>query len=124
MEVQPNIIVPLGYGRYARSDVITVLEPIEEQEERGPGRRTRVHVEGRTQPIVASRTEATILRDMTRVPMEVAEARAAMNLLQDLLDDFAEVGPMLRRSIREEAGIDINMIETRIRRVLTDGAEG
>lgn len=120
MEVQPNIIVPLGYGRYARSDVITVLEPIEDQEERGPGRRTRVYVEGRTQPIIASRTEATILRDMTRLPTEVAEARAAMNLLQDLLEDFGEVGPMLRRSIREEAGIDIDGMERRLRRVLVE----
>lgn len=124
MEVQPNIIVPLGYGRYARSDVITVLEPIEDHEERGPGRRTKVYVEGRPHPIIASRTEATILRDMTRVPSEVAEARAALNLLQDLLEDFAEVGPMLRRSIREEAGIDIDALEKRIRRVLADGWEG
>lgn len=123
MEVQPNIIVPLGYGRYARSDVITVLEPIED-EERGPGRRTKVYVEGRPHPIIASRTEATILRDMTRVPAEVAEARAALNLLQDLLEDFAEVGPMLRRSIREEAGIDIDALEKRLRRVLADGWEG
>lgn len=112
------MMVHLGYGRYARSDVITVLEPIEEAEDRGPGRRTRVYVEGRAQPIIASRTETTILRDMVQEPREVSEARAAMDLLEDLLEDFRSVGPMLRRSIREEAGLDIDQLDRRIRRIL------
>jgi len=123
MQVKPNAIVPLGYGRYARSDVITVLEPIDEPGERGPGRRTKVFVKDRTEPLIASRTEATILRDMVKEPAEVTEARAAMNLLEDILEDFTAVGPMLRKSIKDEAGFDIDAIERRIRRLLTDDKE-
>lgn len=123
MEIRPYVVVPLGYGKYARSDVITVLEPIEEAEERGPGRRTRVYVENRSTPIVASRTETTILRDMVREPGEVTEARAAIALLEDLLEDLAAVGPMLRRSIHEEAGLDIDRIERRIRRLIRHDAD-
>lgn len=123
MNIRPQMLVPLGYGRYARSDVITVLEPIEETEERGPGRRTRVYVEGRPTPIVASRTETTIVRDMVREPSEVTEARAAIVLLEDLLEDLATVGPLLRRSIKDEVGLDFDRIEKRIRRLLQQGLE-
>lgn len=34
MEVRENIMVPLGYGKFARSDKIISLEPIED--DRGP----------------------------------------------------------------------------------------
>lgn len=118
MEVRPQLLVPLGYGRYARSDVITVLEPIEEADERGPGRRTRVYVEGRPNPIVASRTETTILRDMVREPADVTEARTAVALLEDILEDFGTVGTLYRRSIKEEVGLDFDRIERRIRRLI------
>jgi hypothetical protein len=53
----------LGFGKYARADKIYALEPIETAE-RGSGRRTRVWVEGVADPIVASRTERTILMEM------------------------------------------------------------
>jgi len=41
MEIKERVMVPLGYGKYARSDKIISLEPIED--DRGPGRRTVVH---------------------------------------------------------------------------------
>ena len=53
----------LGFGKYARADKIYALEPLAEGE-RGHGRRTRVWIEGVPDPIVASRTERTILHDM------------------------------------------------------------
>jgi len=53
----------LGFGKWARSDRIYALEPLPAGE-RGHGRRTRVWVEGVPEPIVASRTERTILADM------------------------------------------------------------
>ena len=56
-------MVFLGYGKYVRADRIYALEPIE-ADDRGDGRRTRVWVEGMTEPLVASRTERTILADM------------------------------------------------------------
>lgn len=123
VEIRPHLLVPLGYGRYARSDVITVLEPIEEADERGPGRRTRVFVEGRATPIVASRTETTILRDMVREPAQVTEARTAIALLEDVLEDLTTVGPLLRRSIKDEIGLDFDRIEKRIRRLIGQGAD-
>jgi hypothetical protein len=56
-------MVFLGYGKYVRADRIYALEPIE-SDDRGDGRRTRVWVEGMAEPLVASRTERTILADM------------------------------------------------------------
>ena len=56
-------MVFLGFGKYARADRIYALEPIR-GEDRGGGSRTRVWVEGVPDPIVASRTERTILSDM------------------------------------------------------------
>jgi hypothetical protein len=53
----------LCYGKYVRADRIYALEPIE-GDDRGDGQRTRVWVEGMTEPLVASRTERTILADM------------------------------------------------------------
>src|SRR6267378_2506783 len=54
-EIKRDRMVFLGYGKYWRSDTILGLMPIEE--ERGPKRRTNVFVEGRAEPIIASRTE-------------------------------------------------------------------
>jgi hypothetical protein len=56
-------MVFLGFGKYARADKIYALEPLR-GDERGGGRRTRVWIEGIPEPIVASRTERTILHDM------------------------------------------------------------
>jgi len=56
-------MVFLGFGKFARADRIYALEPLR-GDERGDGKRTRVWVEGLTSPIIASRTERTILHDM------------------------------------------------------------
>jgi hypothetical protein len=69
-------MVFLGFGKYARADKIFALEPIEGAE-RGSGRRTRVWVEGIAEPLVASRTEETILEEMARdEPAAGREGRA------------------------------------------------
>ena len=52
-------MVFLGFGKYARADKIYALEPLRRRARHG--RRTRVWVEGVPEPIVASRTERTIL---------------------------------------------------------------
>jgi hypothetical protein len=64
----------LGFGKYARADKIYALEPIT-GDDRGHGRRTLVWVDGIAEPIVASRTEQTILDDMTEATSVVAEVR-------------------------------------------------
>jgi hypothetical protein len=56
-------MVFLGFGKYARADRIYALEPIIGGD-RGNGRRTLVWVEGIAEPIVASRTQETILEEM------------------------------------------------------------
>jgi len=56
-------MVALGFGKFARADRIFALERII-GDERGDGRRTRVWIDGVTDPLIASRTETTILRDM------------------------------------------------------------
>lgn len=62
MPAEPRMVF-LGFGKFARADKIYALEPLR-GDERGGGRRTRVWVEGVDDPIVASRTERTILHDM------------------------------------------------------------
>jgi hypothetical protein len=56
-------LVPLGYGAYVRADKVFALVPLK-GDSRGDGRRTLVHVEGMEDPIVASRSEAAIARDV------------------------------------------------------------
>jgi hypothetical protein len=56
-------LVPLGYGKYVRADRVYALVPLEGRA-RGEGRRTLVHVEGIEEPLVASRSERAIARDI------------------------------------------------------------
>ncbi len=56
-------LVPLGYGKFVRADKVYALVPLEGPD-RGDGRRTRVHVEGIEDPIVASRSEGAIADDL------------------------------------------------------------
>lgn len=119
MDVRPGVLVPLGYGKYFRSDKIVGLEPIEEG--RGPGRRTYVYVEGLRDPVVASRADESIVRAMTAEPAEMADARAALDLLRDLRQDIAEVSPVLRRILKEEGGLDLVALGERIDVILGRG---
>jgi hypothetical protein len=64
-------LVALGYGKFVRADRVFALVPLE-PEERGDGRRTYVHVEGLSEPIVASRSERAILADVEAAIAEAA----------------------------------------------------
>jgi hypothetical protein len=64
-------MVPLGYGKFVRADRVFAVVPLEAAD-RGEGRRTYVHVEGLTQPIVASRSERAILADVEAALTEAA----------------------------------------------------
>jgi len=55
-------MVALGYGKFVRADRIFALVPLDPSE-RGDGRRTYVHVDGISEPVVASRSERAILAD-------------------------------------------------------------
>ncbi len=106
MRVIPDRLIPLGFGKYVRSDKVVALVPIEE--ERGSGRRTLVYVENLPEPIVAGRTEGTILRDM------VGPESGSMELLRELQMQIGQVRPLLKSSIRSEAGLDLDRLSRRI----------
>ena len=116
MEIRENVIIPLGYGKFVRSNKIIAMEPIED--DRGPGRRTRVYVEQLGNPMIASRTETSVLASMVATPKEIIEANASMELLRDIHDDIHQIGPMLRKSIKKEAQLDLDKIERRIEEIL------
>jgi hypothetical protein len=99
-------MVPLGFGTFVRADRVYALEPIV-GEERSERRRTRVWVEGITEPLIASRTQRTILADMGE------EAAASQPLLDEAVD--------LARRLAEAADVgrvDLHDLGRRARRVL------
>jgi hypothetical protein len=114
-------MIALGYGKYFKSDSITGLTPIEE--ERGPGRRTNVYVAALTEPVVASRSEGAILRDLIASPEEVTRGREQRQLLADILDRVSAINPMLRTIISEQGKWNLDRLEERIRDLLGEDAE-
>ncbi len=96
----------LGFGKYVRADRIYALEPLPPGE-RGHGARTRVWIEGIADPIVASRTERTILLEMG------LKGEAAAPIVDDALD--------LAQRIVEQAEtgrVDLGDLGRRARRLL------
>ena len=78
-------MVALGFGKFARADRIFASERIT-GEGRADGRRTRVWIDGVTDPLIASRTEVTILRDMGQ---ETAVAAPVLDEAMDLASRLA-----------------------------------
>ncbi|MEA2495194.1 MAG: hypothetical protein QOJ29_3105 [Thermoleophilaceae bacterium] len=64
-------MVALGYGKFVRADRVFAVIPLE-ADERGDGRRTYVHVEGLSEPVIASRSERAILADVEAALTEAA----------------------------------------------------
>lgn len=99
-------MIALGFGKFARTDRIYALEPLLGTE-RGDGRRTKVWVEGVIDPIIAARTETTILRDMGQ------EIAVDAPLVDEALDLAA------RLAAAAEAGrVDLSDLGRRARRLL------
>lgn len=117
MRIEKGVMVPLGYGKYFRSESIMGLEPIEEG--RGPGKRTRVFVQGVSEPVIASRSDGAILRDMVEMPQEIIRVREQHQLLADILDSIGDINPMLRSIIRDQGKWDLDRLEERIKELLT-----
>jgi hypothetical protein len=115
MEIKRDRMVFLGYGKYWRSDGIVGLMPIED--DRGPRRRTNVFVEGRTEPIVASRTEQSILEDMGASESGF-QSQALREAITELLATFHELSPVLRRALVNEHHFDIDRWEQRLGEIL------
>jgi hypothetical protein len=115
MDIKRDRMVFLGYGKYWRSDGIVGLMPIEE--ERGPKRRTNVFVQGRADPIVASRTEQSILEDMGATESGF-QTQALREAVTDLLTAFHEFSPALRRTVQSEHHFDVEQWEQRLGEIL------
>ena len=115
-------MVHLGYGKYWRSDEIVGLCPIEKN--RGPGRRTEVHVATREEALVVSRSEQSILSDMASLPTNEFQAEEARALLSEFVEDLAEVNPVLRRMLENEVRVDLDMWERRIKTLLARSSGG
>jgi hypothetical protein len=99
-------MVFLGFGKYARADKIYLVEPITDAR-RGSGSRTLVWIEGVPEPVVASRTERTILHEM-------GAGTAGNSELVDQALDLAE-----RISQQAETGrVDLADLGRRARRLL------
>jgi hypothetical protein len=73
-------MVFLGFGKYVRADRIYALEPIV-GDDRGNGRRTLVWVEGIPEPVVASRTQETILEEMAEPEARPKRSRGARGVV-------------------------------------------
>jgi len=118
LEIRSGHMVHLGYGKYWRADGIRGLVPVEE--DRGPGRRTRVFVEGRSEPIVVSRTEEAILEDMRSEEGDDSRAVEAREAASDLLERLRGLSPVLRRMLRSEGGLDLEHWIRRLESVTGD----
>lgn len=117
MKIREKILVPLGYGKYVRSDIILAIEPIEQ--DRGPGRRTKVYVANDTEPIIASRSEEAIVRDLVQEPSEITELRQQQEILRDILEDIADMDHTLRKIVKDQSKLDIDLLEKRVKEALT-----
>jgi len=102
-------MVFLGFGKYARADRIYALQPIT-GDSRGGGQRTLVWVEGVADPIVASRTERTILHDMGHEAGDTALLDGALDLAERLA------------AAAEEGRVDLGDLGRRARRLLASTA--
>jgi hypothetical protein len=104
-------MVFLGFGKWARADRIYALEPIV-GDDRGGGSRTRVWIEGIEDPVVASRTERTILHDMEQ------DAAAGSAVLDEALD----LAERLATAV-DQGRVDLGDLGRRARRVLEKTAK-
>ena len=105
MEIVPGRMISLGYGKFWRSDEIVGLLPIEEG--RGPGRRTEVYVSTLEDPVVASRSEQTILAAMAGMD-EMSRSAAAVAAVSSLEEELASLPAVLRRMLKREGAFDVD----------------
>ena len=103
-------MVFLGFGKYARADRIYALEPIR-GDDRGGGRRTLVWIDGIAEPIVAARTERTILHDMGH----------DVSASSPLIDQSLELAELIAEQ-SESGKVDLTDLGRRARKLLEASA--
>jgi hypothetical protein len=110
MDVKRGRMVFLGYGKYWRSDRILGLS---RSRRGGPGQCTNVFIEGRSELIVASRTEQSILEDMGATD-DSYRLESLREATRELLEAFHEFSPVLRRALQHEHHFDVEKWEERL----------
>jgi hypothetical protein len=115
MTIQSDQLISLGYDRYVRSDEVAAIEPI--VDDRGPGRRAMVWVRGLQSPLIASRSERAIADDLRTRADDVAHLQELRSTLRAMGRRLDSIPPVLRRIIREEAGVDIEELAKEANRV-------
>ncbi len=116
MRVQTGQLISLGYGKYVRSDDVVAVEPITDG--RGPRHRSRVWLRGIPDPLVASRSEGAIVDDLVTPLEEAARMRQQRSVLQQVVRSMETVPAVFRRVIKEQNGVDLDLLAEEARRVL------
>ncbi len=116
MRIQTGQLVPLGYGRYVRSDEVVAVEPV--TEDRGPGRRSLVWVRGLPEPLVGSRAEGSVVDDLVTPAEEAARMKSQRGVLRRAVQALEGVSPGVRRILGEETGVDFGELIEEAHRVL------
>jgi hypothetical protein len=111
-------MIHLGYGKFWRSDEIVGLMPIEAG--RGPGRRTEIYVATRDEPIVGSRSQRSILTDMSHAAATALQANRIRETLSELIDAFGEIEPGQRLTLASQAGFEVAEWEERLAELVSE----
>src|SRR5690242_10206882 len=119
MRVQNDELVSLGHGTWVRSEEVIAIVPIREQ--RGPGRRSNVWVRGLPEPLIASRSEEAILRDLTRPRTAVERGARLEGAVARVTNAIDHIPAVLLRVVEEETGEDLGQVAREARQALTDG---
>ena len=117
MRVLPGRLVSLGHGRFVRSDEVVAIEPVTER--RGPGRRTLVWIRGLPEPLIASRSDEAIARELVAPREQGVSIRELRTVVDRMSAAFEGVPPSLRRVVEEETGSDPGELAEEARRLLS-----
>jgi hypothetical protein len=117
LRIQSGQLIPLGHGRFVRSDDVVAIEPIHEG--RGPGRRALVWVRGVPEPLVASRTAEWIAGAMVSPAESAAAARELALALEEMAHAVEVMPPVLQRVVQQETGEDLLALANRARKALS-----
>jgi hypothetical protein len=79
-----------------------------------------VYLENLATPIIASRSEEAILRDIVRMLKEGMRIQEHHEVLHEILGAIGDINPLLRSFIRDQGKWDLDRLEERIRNVLRD----
>lgn len=121
MQLRRERFVSLGHGSFVRSDDVTAVEPI--HEDRGPGRRALVWVCGLPEPLISSRSEETVMNDLTgRGHQDVAREQSLAEVLDRMTSALERMPAVTLRLLQAESGEDFGRLADEAQALLSDGS--